>query len=172
MGEDIYAYNNVMFTLDEFSKLINTKTKKYVHYAAKFCLNNWSWHNCNEDDECILFFVKIRNTKRVREIVSILLQDMPVEESFYQLVEYPAVFTLFWSRILNSIDPNLPKPESIIRIYNGRMSGNEFFTDLPIILFDSDDCFTRVYSESGLALKKLLNKKEFLPINWASYSPS
>ena len=170
MGIDIYSGRGVIFTTDEFLKVINGKSKSGVVAA---CL---TFHQDlvrdarqNPDDEwknkiassfkALGGLKKSMKLDEIREVIASTVElggevgkygDCWVENSEY-------VQDLFTS-ILDACPhaDNLPYIQEVTAWGSGRNNGWEVPKGVACVVFDSENCFERKLNHHGETLKKVL----------------
>ena len=169
MGIDIYSGRGVIFTVDEFLKVINGKNKANV---VSVCL---TFHQDlvvdarqNPDDEwktsLSSSFKALGGLKskmklsEIREIIASVVEvggevakygDCWVENSEY--VE--DLFTKILDACPNADD--LPPISQVVAWGSGRNNGWEVPKGVACVVFDSEYCFERALSEQGQAVQKV-----------------
>ena len=170
MGMDIYSGRGIIFTTDEFLRVINGKNKAnvvsvchtYHQEIVKDARQNpddeWR-NNLAESFKALGGLKKTMKLSEIREIIASVVEvggevakygDCWVENSEY-------VQDLF-TRILDACPDadDLPYIQEVTAWGSGRNNGWEVPKGVACVVFDSDSCFERTLSEQGKAVKKLL----------------
>ena len=170
MGTDIYSSRGIIFTTDEFLKVINGKNKRD---AVSVCLE---YHQQlvkdarqNPDDDwrqnLAASFKPLGSLKKsmkldeIREIIASVVEvggevakygDCWVENSEY-------VQELF-EQILEVCpeSEDIPHIQEVTAWGSGRNNGWEVPKGVACVVFDSESCYERTLSDQGKAVKKLL----------------
>ena len=170
MGMDIYSGRGIIFTTDEFLRVINGKSKANV---VAVCL---SFHQDlvvdarqNPDDEwkqnLAASFKPLGSLKKsmkldeIREIIASTVEvggevakygDCWVENSEY----VQDLFTHILDACPHAND--LPYIMEVTAWGSGRNNGWEVPKGVACVVFDSESCYERTLSDQGKAVKKLL----------------
>ena len=169
MGIDIYSDRGIIFTVDEFLKVINDKNKSNVvsvcHAFHKELVDEANadtdseWRNQLADR--FKPFSTLKTSMKLSDIREIIASSIEVEGevskygSCYvtdaEYVEY------LFRRILDACPEadNLPYIKEVTAWGSGRNNGWEVPKGIACVVFDSDDCYERSLSEKGKALKKM-----------------
>ena len=169
MGMDIYSGRGVIFTVDEFLKVINGKSKSDV---VAVCL---TFHQDlvvdarqHPDDDwrqnLAASFKPLGSLKKsmilstIREIIASTI-EVGGEVSKYGdcWVKNDEYVQDLFNRILDAC-PNandLPLIESVTAWGSGRNNGWEVPKGVACVVFDSESCYERTLSEQGKAVKKM-----------------
>ena len=170
MGLDVYSGKGVVFTTDEFLRVINGKSKANVvatcvAYSEKLKKDAQE----NPDDywrtELSASFKALRTLKssmklsEIREIIASTVEvggevakygDCWVENSEY----VQDLFTHILDVCPHAND--LPYIQEVTAWGSGRNNGWEVPKGVACVVFDSDSCYERTLSDQGKAVKKLL----------------
>jgi len=170
MGMDIYSGRGIIFTTDEFLRVINGKNKANVvavchSYHEQLVKDSVQTPNGTWSADLVESFKPLSGLKKtmklseIREIIASVVEvggevakygDCWVENSEY-------VQDLF-TRILDACpDANdLPYIQEVTAWGSGRNNGWEVPKGVACVVFDSDSCYERTLSDQGKAVKKLL----------------
>ncbi|MHA2092803.1 MAG: hypothetical protein ACW98K_18310 [Candidatus Kariarchaeaceae archaeon] len=180
MGIDIYSGRGVIFTVDEFLKVINGKNKSNVvsvcHAFHKELVDE---ANADTDEASVLDQSKawrsqiaehykalstLKTTMKLDEIREIIASVVEVEgevskygQCYVTDSEYiEDLFTkiLGVSRDIYGVD--LPYIQEVTAWGSGRNNGWDVPKGVACVVFDSESCFERTLSDQGKALKKFL----------------
>jgi hypothetical protein len=166
MGMDIYSGRGVVFTVDEFLKVINGKNKADVvatciAYSQKLQkeAEQASDHWRTELSESFKALRKLKKTMNLDEIRVIIASIVEVDgevakygECYVTKSEY--VEGLF-DKILDVSGHDLPYIQEVTAWGSGRNNGWEVPKGVACVVFDSDSCFERKLSDQGKAVKKI-----------------
>jgi hypothetical protein len=138
MGIDIYSDRGIIFTVDEFLKVINGKNKSNV---VSVC--------------------HLKTSMKLSDIREIIASSIEVEGEVSKygscyVTDAEYVQDLF-RRILDACPEadNLPHIKEVTAWGSGRNNGWEVPKGIACVVFDSDDCYERSLSEKGKAVKKM-----------------
>jgi hypothetical protein len=170
MGMDIYSGRGVIFTVEEFLKIINGKVKAdVVQVCNDYYAELWAESRSNQDDEWratlanrykpLSTLQKGMKIQEIKEIIASVVEvggevakygDCWVEDSEY-------VESLF-NKILDVCPhaEDLPIIQEVTAWGSGRNNGWEVPKGVACVVFDSEYCFERSMSNQGKALKKVL----------------
>ena len=170
MGVDVYSGRGVIFTVDEFLKVINGKSKSDV---VTVCL---SFHQDlvvdarqNPDDDwrasLELTFRPLGSLKKsmklseVREIIASTVKVCGEVAKYGECwVENPDYVHNLFTDILD-VCPHandFPYIQEVTAWGSGRNNGWDVPKGVACVVFDSESCFERTLSGQGKAIKKLL----------------
>ena len=170
MGLDVYSGRGVIFTVDEFLRVINGKSKSDV---VAVCLSfhqdlvvdarqhpddDWR-QNLAESFKSLGSLKKSMKLDEIREIIASVVEvggevakygDCWVENSEY-------VQELF-EQILEVCpeSEDIPHIQEVTAWGSGRNNGWEVPKGVACVVFDSESCYERTLSDQGKAVKKLL----------------
>jgi hypothetical protein len=177
MGIDIYSGRGVIFTVDEFLKVINGKNKAnvvavcvaYSQELKKDAQESQESLKQNPDEywrtELSASFKALRTLKssmklsEIREIINSTIKvggevakygDCWVENSEYA----EDLFTRILDACPNADD--LPHIQEVTAWGSGRNNGWDVPKGVACVVFDSENCFERKMNHHGEALKKVL----------------
>lgn len=170
MGMDIYSGRGIIFTADEFLRVINGKSKSGVVAA---CL---TFHQDlvvdarqNPDDEWKNKLAEsfkplggLKTSMKLDEIREIIASVVEVggEVSKYGdcWVENAEYIEDLFTRILDACPDagDLPYIQEVTAWGSGRNNGWEVPKGVACVVFDSESCYERTLSDQGKAVKKLL----------------
>lgn len=173
MGIDIYSGRGVIFTTDEFLKVINGKNKKAI---VKVCKDFWQElvDQCDkgykpepepwraELADSFNAFYDLEPTMTIKEIKEIIASTVKLGgevakygECWVENAEY--VQDLF-EKILDVCPEaeDLPYIQEVTAWGSGRNNGWEVPKGVACVVFDSESCFERKMNHHGEALKKVL----------------
>ena len=170
MGLDVYSGRGVIFTVDEFLRVINGKSKSDV---VAVCLSfhqdlvvdarqhpddDWR-QNLAESFKSLGSLKKSMKLDEIREIIASTVEvggqvakygDCWVENSEY----IENLFTGILDVCPHADD--LPYIQEITAWGSGRNNGWEVPKGVACVVFDSESCYERTLSDQGKAVKKLL----------------
>ncbi len=169
MGLDIYSGRGVIFTVDEFLKVINGKNKSDV---VAVCLD---YHQqlvkdarFNADDEWKQEIAEsfkplggLKSSMKLSEIREIIDSTIKVGGEVAKYgdcwVENSEYVEDLFIRILDAC-PNaddLPHIQEVTAWGSGRNNGWDVPKGVACVVFDSESCFERTLSDQGKAVKKM-----------------
>ena len=169
MGLDIYSGRGVIFTVDEFLKVINGKNKSDV---VAVCLD---YHQqivkdarFNADDEWKQKIAEsfkplggLKSSMKLSEIREIIASTIKVGGEVAKYgdcwVENSEYVEDLFNRILDAC-PNaddLPHIQEVTAWGSGRNNGWDVPKGVACVVFDSESCFERTLSDQGKAVKKM-----------------
>ena len=169
MGTDIYSSRGVIFTVEEFLKVINSKSKSdvvevclgfhpdLVALARQYPDDDWR-QNLAASFRPLSGLKKSMKLSEIREIVASVVTvggevakygDCWVENSEY-------VRDLF-TKILDACPHanDLPYIMEVTAWGSGRNNGWEVPKGVACVVFDSESCYERTLSDQGKAVKKM-----------------
>jgi hypothetical protein len=168
MGIDVYSGRGIVFSVDEFLKVINGKNKSnVVGMCLSFLQGLENEAESSEDEwraDLVKHFSALSTLKKgmkiseIREVISSVVTlggevakygDCWVENSEY-------IEELFGSIL--DICPeadNLPPISQVVAWGSSRYNGWDVPKGVACVVFDSDYCFERTLSEQGQAVQKV-----------------
>jgi hypothetical protein len=168
MGLDIYSGRGVIFTVDEFLKVINGKNKSNVVNACGLWVDKLNdqakasgeeWHSDLAKRFNILSTLKKgMKISEIREVIASVV-DVGGEVSKYGdcWVENSEYIEELFSNILDACPEadNVPPINQVVAWGSGRNNGWEVPKGVACVVFDSEYCFERALSEQGQAVQKV-----------------
>ena len=167
MGMDIYSGRGVIFTTDEFLKVVNGKNKGYVvgvchtyhQEIVKDARQNpdddWR-NNLAESFKALGGLKSSMKLSEIREIIASVVevggQVAKYGECYVTNSEY--IEDLF-EKIVDVSGFDLPCIQEVTAWGSGRNNGWEVPKGVACVVFDSESCFERTLSDQGKAVKKL-----------------
>jgi hypothetical protein len=182
MGMDIYSGRGVIFTVEEFLKVINGKSKANVVSVCR------SYHQelvvdarQNPDDDwranlsnSFKVLGGLKSSMKLSEIREIIASTVEVggEVSKYGdcWVENSEYIEDLFTKILDSCPEaeDLPYIQEVTAWGSGRNNGWDVPKGVACVVFDSESCFERQLNHHGEALKKVLGHCD--EIEWTEMS--
>ena len=169
MGLDVYSGRGVIFTVDEFLKVINGKNKSNVVGACRLFFQGLDDHAKASGDEWRADLAKrfsilstLKKGMKLSEIREIIASVVDVGGEVAKYGECWVENSEYIEELFNSIldfcpeADNLPPISQVVAWGSGRNNGWEVPKGVACVVFDSDYCFERSLSEQGLALQKVL----------------
>jgi len=170
MGLDVYSGRGVIFTTDEFLKVINGKNKRD---AVSVCLE---YHQQlvkdarqNPDDDwrqnLAASFKHLGSLKKSMNLDEIRVIIASVVEVGGEVAKYGDCWvenSEFVQELFEQIlevcpdADDLPHIQEVTAWGSGRNNGWEVPKGVACVVFDSDSCYERTLSDQGKAVKKLL----------------
>jgi len=167
MGIDIYSSRGVIFTVDEFLKVINGKNKANVvsvchAYHQELVVDARQ----NPDDEWKTSLSSsfkalggLKSSMKLSEIREIIAS---VVEVGGQVAKYGECYVTnseyiedLFEKIVDVSGFDLPYIQEVTAWGSGRNNGWEVPKGVACVVFDSESCFERTLSDQGKAVKKL-----------------
>jgi len=170
MGIDIYSSKGIIFTVEEFLKIVNGKNKSDVVGACHtFHQGLVDEANANPDSEWRSQLVEsykslstLKNTMKISEIREIVasvvtVQGEPSKYGSCYVDDGEFVLELF-DLILDACpeSKDLPPIQEIEAWGSGRYNGWDVPKGVACVVFDSECCFKKTLSKHGKALEKML----------------
>jgi hypothetical protein len=170
MGMDIYSGRGVIFTVDEFLKVINGKNKadvvsvchtchqEIVKEAEQYPDDEWR-KELSDSFKALRKLKKTMNLDEVRVIIaSVVKTEGEVSKYGQCYVTNPEYIEDLFNRILDACPEadDLPNLQEVTAWGSGRNNGWEVPKGVACVVFGSDDCYERKLSDQGKAVKKLL----------------
>jgi hypothetical protein len=168
MGIDIYSGRGIVFTVDEFLKVINGKNKADVvatciAYSQKLqkeaeqASDHWRTE-LSESFKTLCSLKKTMKLSEIREVISsiVTVEGEPSKYGNCYVNHSDYVEDLF-IYILDdcSEGSNLPLISEVTAWGSGRNNGWDVPKGVACVVFDSDSCFERKLSDQGKAVKKM-----------------
>ena len=178
MGIDIYSSKGIVFTVEEFLKVINGKNKpsvvsackSYHEYLVEQAGESEGWQKEIADQYKILSTLKTTmKLSEIREIIASTVDLYGEPDTEYGVADSEYSVELF-TRILYACPEadNLPPIQEIEAWGSSRYNGWEVPKGVACVVFDSEYCFNKTLSKHGKALKKMLGHCD--ETQWTEYS--